>query len=185
VLGGWLTLAASWRWCLYVNVVFAAIAFTGASVTLVAPPRTQRPRLDLLGALLVCLGVTAVVLGCAAAYAKGWGSSAVWLRLASGGALLGLFLLQQKRASSPLLPLPILFDRNRGLAGLVAALAVDLDEARAQFLGCRFALFPVARAEVNGVPQGDEAARGGEAQAFVGARDQCVRHGLMTAWAHQ
>jgi len=124
VLGGWLMRVADWRFCLYVNVVFAAVALVGASLTLVAPRRTERPKLDLLGALLVGLGVTAVVLGCTSAYAEGWGSPAVLSRIGLGAALLGLFLLRQKHTSSPLLPLAILFDRNRALASLVAALAV-------------------------------------------------------------
>jgi MFS family permease len=84
VLGGWLMRVADWRWCLFVNVGFAAVAFAGASLTLVAPPRAERRQLDLLGALLVGLAVTAVVLGCAAAYAEGWDSTAVLSRLGLG-----------------------------------------------------------------------------------------------------
>ena len=49
LLGGVLTEYLSWRWCLYVNLIFAAVAVTGAALLLGRHPRTHRPRLDMPG----------------------------------------------------------------------------------------------------------------------------------------
>ncbi|HKU42792.1 MAG TPA: MFS transporter [Polyangiales bacterium] len=45
VLGGWLTESASWRWCLYVDVVLALLASLGARATLLPEPQTARQRI--------------------------------------------------------------------------------------------------------------------------------------------
>ncbi len=51
-----------WRWCLYVNLFFAAIAAVGARRC--CAPATHRPsRLDLLGVLLVSSGMFCIVYG--------------------------------------------------------------------------------------------------------------------------
>src|ERR1700746_1762768 len=49
VLGGLRTEYLSWRWCLYVNLFFAAIAAVGAVTLLHRQPSPGHPRLDLLG----------------------------------------------------------------------------------------------------------------------------------------
>ena len=49
LLGGLLTQYLDWRWCLYVNLVFAAAACAGAVLLLRRQPAGPRPRLDLPG----------------------------------------------------------------------------------------------------------------------------------------
>src|SRR6266704_5582236 len=56
ILGGLLTQYLSWRWTLYVNLLFAAIAVAGA-VAWMQPSRPDvRPRMDWRGAVLACAG---------------------------------------------------------------------------------------------------------------------------------
>jgi MFS family permease len=72
LLGGALTEYLSWRWCLYVNLVFAAVAFIGGVLLLSRQPSPARPRLDIPGVLLVCSGVFCLVYGFSNAATHNW-----------------------------------------------------------------------------------------------------------------
>lgn len=122
-MGGLLTEYLDWRWCLYVNVPIAAPAFLGAAVFLPDRPDRGGARLDVPGVLLGCGGLVAIVYGCREAQPRGWGDALVLVLLCGGAALLALFAVWQSRAPYPLLPLPIVRNRNRGGALLTMALA--------------------------------------------------------------
>src|ERR1700734_3375859 len=47
LLGGVLTEYLSWRWTLYVNLIFAGVAFTGGAVLLARQPSQIKPKLDI------------------------------------------------------------------------------------------------------------------------------------------
>ncbi|HEV2257079.1 MAG TPA: MFS transporter, partial [Streptosporangiaceae bacterium] len=49
LLGGALTEYLSWRWTLYVNLIFAGVAFAGGALLLTRQPSRARPRLDIPG----------------------------------------------------------------------------------------------------------------------------------------
>jgi EmrB/QacA subfamily drug resistance transporter len=119
LLGGLLTQYLSWRWCLYVNLLFAGIAAAGA-LMLLAHERggRERTRLDLPGAALVSGGMFALVYGFSNAANHTWGTPSSWGFLAAGTALLTAFVLWQARAPEPLLPLRVVADRNRAGAYL-------------------------------------------------------------------
>jgi EmrB/QacA subfamily drug resistance transporter len=115
LLGGVLTEYFSWRWNLYINVVIAAVAVVGAVFFVTSVKRTgPRPKLDIPGALLVCSALFALVFGLSNAETDGWDSPLSWGMLVASGVLLIVFVLWQRRASHPLLPLSIVLDRNRG-----------------------------------------------------------------------
>jgi EmrB/QacA subfamily drug resistance transporter len=114
LLGGALTQYADWRWCMYVNVVFAAVALVGA-VTLLPTHRSgQRPHLDLGGTVTASGGLFCIVFGFGTAETDGWTSWVVYAFLAGGVVLLGAFVAIQRRVAAPLLPLRVLLDRHRG-----------------------------------------------------------------------
>ncbi|SEO64885.1 MFS transporter [Actinacidiphila rubida] len=123
LLGGVLTEHLSWRWTLYVNLIFAVIAFAGGLVFLRKGAPADRPRLDLPGTVLVTAGLFGLVYGFSNADSHGWGSAMTWGFLVLGGVLLAAFSWWQTRAEHPLLPLRVLLDRNRGASFTVLAIS--------------------------------------------------------------
>jgi EmrB/QacA subfamily drug resistance transporter len=114
LLGGALTQALSWRWTMYVNLVFAIPAAIAAVGLVASEARGARPRLDIPGALTASAGVFALVYGFSQAERHGWGSTSTLAFLAGGLVLLAAFVAIQRRVANPLLPLSVVLDRNRG-----------------------------------------------------------------------
>jgi EmrB/QacA subfamily drug resistance transporter len=118
VLGGILTEYLSWRWSLYVNLIFAGLAGTGAVLLLRRQPSRTGSRLDLPGVVLVSAAMFCIVYGFSNAASHNWHTPSTWGFLAAGVALLAGFAFWQARAASPLLPPRVVADRNRGAAYL-------------------------------------------------------------------
>ncbi|MEV6912498.1 MFS transporter [Amycolatopsis sp. NPDC051071] len=115
LLGGVLTEYLDWRWSMYVNIVFAVIAFAGSAVLLKnAETDGPRPKLDIPGTITASVGFFGLVYGFANAERDSWSSISVWGFLAAGVVLLTAFVVIQQRAEHPLLPLRVLLDRDRG-----------------------------------------------------------------------
>jgi EmrB/QacA subfamily drug resistance transporter len=123
LLGGLLTEHLSWRWTLYVNLAFAAVATAGGLMLLRRGAPARRPKLDLPGTVLASAGLFSLVFGFSNAEQHGWTSPWTWGLLAAALVVLAAFLRWQTRARHPLLPLRILADRDRGAAFLMVALA--------------------------------------------------------------
>ncbi|MEO6879392.1 MAG: MFS transporter [Mycobacteriaceae bacterium] len=114
VLGGFLTEWLSWRWCLYVNLVFAVLAVAGALTWMTASRAPQRPKLDIPGTVLASLGLFSLVFGFSHAATDGWVDTLTLSSLVAGVVLLVVFVVVQQRVSAPLLPLRVVTDRVRG-----------------------------------------------------------------------
>jgi EmrB/QacA subfamily drug resistance transporter len=118
LLGGVLTSYLSWRWCLYINLVFAGAAVAGGAVLLKRQPRQVGARLDVPGVIAVSGGVFCLVYGFSNAAMHSWGTPSTYGFLAVGAVLLVAFAVWQGRAAHPLLPPRVVLDRNRGGAYL-------------------------------------------------------------------
>jgi EmrB/QacA subfamily drug resistance transporter len=118
LLGGILVQYLNWRWCMFVNVGFAATALVGASVLLRPDATPNRPTLDVPGIALVSAGLFGLVFGFSHASTAGWSNTTTLGFIAAGTVLLVGFTYRQTRASSPVLPLRVVLDRNRGAAYL-------------------------------------------------------------------
>jgi EmrB/QacA subfamily drug resistance transporter len=114
ILGGALTQYLSWRYTLYVNLVFAVIAIVGALVYIRSTRSANRPRMDWPGAILACAGLFLVVFGFSHAETAGWTAALTIGSLVAGAAVLAGFVLAEQRVSHPLLPLHVILDRTRG-----------------------------------------------------------------------
>ena len=117
LLGGFLTEYFDWRWNLTINVFIAAIALVGAALFVShSLPAVPRPKLDIPGVILVSLGLFGIVWGFSRAESDGWDAPDVWITLVVAALLLVAFVLWQRRAAHPLLPLAVVLDRDRGTA---------------------------------------------------------------------
>jgi EmrB/QacA subfamily drug resistance transporter len=114
VLGGILTSYVSWRWTLFVNLVIGAVAVTGAALLLSNSRAAERPHLDIPGLLTATAGLFALVYGFSHAETTSWGDTYTIGSLVAAAVLLTAFVVIERRASQPLLPLRIVADRNRG-----------------------------------------------------------------------
>jgi EmrB/QacA subfamily drug resistance transporter len=125
ILGGLLTEYASWRWCLLVNVPFG-IATALAALPVVKESKAHgNTKYDIPGAVLVTGGLMAIVYGFteAAKPENGWSGSTTLTLLIGGVALLVAFAFVELRSANPLLPVRVVWNRNRGGSFLASLLA--------------------------------------------------------------
>jgi EmrB/QacA subfamily drug resistance transporter len=118
VVGGLVSEASRWRWVFYINLPIGLVAMLALLICLPANLSAATGRwaglaslrqIDLLGALLCAAATICLILGLT------WGSEreAAWVSapvlgmLGGGAALLGLFLLAERAAGEPILPLDL------------------------------------------------------------------------------
>jgi len=124
VLGGALT-EYSWRWTLLINVPIAIIAALGALREVKESRAEGQRRYDIWGALAITAGLLALVYGFTRAESDGWASPVTLSLLSAGIVLLSAFVLVERYSATPLLPLRVVLDRNRG-GSFLASLLVGI-----------------------------------------------------------
>ncbi|MEU7891346.1 MDR family MFS transporter [Nonomuraea sp. NPDC049152] len=116
VLGGYLTERFDWRWIFYINLPIGVVALAVAATVLRLPRRTSPHRIDwlgftLIGGVLTCLTLFAAWGGTVHAW-----TSPVIIGLGVGAAaLLALFVVVERSAAEPVLPLHLFRDRTFAL----------------------------------------------------------------------
>jgi len=114
LLGGVLTELLSWRWSLYVNLLFALPAALMAWRLVVNEADPDRPPLDVAGTLTATAGLFALVYGLANSETRSWGDPVTVVMLVAAVMLLAAFVAIESRVAHPLLPLRVVRDRTRG-----------------------------------------------------------------------
>jgi EmrB/QacA subfamily drug resistance transporter len=107
-LGGWLITVYSWRLVFFINIplAIAVVAIAARHVPESRAPWTGKP-LDVAGGLTVTAGLVGLTYGLIEGPARGWSSPAVVVSLVAGIALLAAFVLVERHAAEPLLPLEL------------------------------------------------------------------------------
>jgi len=114
IMGGVLTQYTTWRWCLFVNIFIAAIAFALAVPIVKESKAHGNTKYDIPGTLMSSIGLGALVFGFTEAAKSGWASTAALASFGIAAVLLVGFVVLESRLTNPLLPLRVVWHRNRG-----------------------------------------------------------------------
>ena len=106
VLGGWFADGPGWQWIFFMNIPLGIVALVITSAALKMPHVRRDHSIDYLGAAVVVASVCSILLYTAwAGPQRGW-TSGIGLALLGGGLLLAaLFVLVERRASEPIIPM--------------------------------------------------------------------------------
>ncbi|MEZ0075412.1 MDR family MFS transporter [Planotetraspora sp. GP83] len=125
LVGGFITDHLNWRWAFYVNLPLGGVALLWLVLKLHLPKYRTEHRIDWLGAAVLTVGITALVLITSwggQAHGYPWGSWQILALAAVAVVALGLFIPIERRAAEPVMPLHVFRDRNFSLISLVGFL---------------------------------------------------------------
>jgi EmrB/QacA subfamily drug resistance transporter len=122
VVGGWLIEQASWRWAFWLNLPLAVVVLI-VLYWRVPESRDRTPaHLDLAGAAIVTVGLGLLVFGLVEASRRGVGDPIVFGTLIGGAIGLASFVLYERQARSPMMPLSLFQSRTFTGANLLTLL---------------------------------------------------------------
>ena len=124
LVGGTITDNLGWRWSFYINLPLGAVALAMITIVLHLPAKKRSGvKVDYLGAALLTVGITAIVLVTTwggTEYA--WSSAMIMELIAIGVAALVGFVIVQTKAPEPIMPLHIFRNRNFTLMSVIGFL---------------------------------------------------------------
>jgi EmrB/QacA subfamily drug resistance transporter len=127
LLGGILTSGPGWRWVFFVNVpVGVAVLVALPFVVPDRRPTGGRPRIDVLGALLVTAGTGGGIYGLINVGNHGWTAPSTLGPLAAALALYAVFALAERALAQPLMDIRILTRRPVSAGAFLMLIATGL-----------------------------------------------------------
>lgn len=128
LLGGFFTEGPGWRWALWFNIPVCLLAMTVAVLYLHLPRRGSGARLDIPGILLMVIATTSLILLTTwGGHEYAWSSPTI-LGLSAAFVVCAIaFIVVERRADHPLIPMSLFAARNFSLAtaaGLIIGVAM-------------------------------------------------------------
>jgi EmrB/QacA subfamily drug resistance transporter len=136
MLGGGLTELLGWRWTQFVNVPIALLGVVAVWRTVPDPTKAvTRPRIDYLGIVTLSAALVALLLTIDQVAAWGWEDWRIRLGLVAATALLGVFVVIERRmGEAALVPVDIIRIRAVAIVSLVKILFAPAYSAALLFL---------------------------------------------------
>src|SRR5215470_9871206 len=123
LVGGYITETLSWRWIFYINMPIGGAALAYIYAMLHLPRNRVAHKIDYLGAAVLAVGATAIVLVTTwggSQYA--WGSAPILSLIVVGVAAVAAFIWAENKAVEPILPMHVFKNRNFTLASSMSFL---------------------------------------------------------------
>jgi EmrB/QacA subfamily drug resistance transporter len=125
LVGGWFVVHLSWRWVFYINLPIGVVTLTVIALVLHLPVQRRPHEIDFLGAGLITLAATSLVLlTTLGGTTYPWLSGPILSLAAAGVALTAAFVAVERRATEPIMPLALVRNRVVALASAIGFVAL-------------------------------------------------------------
>ncbi|MEO3744328.1 MDR family MFS transporter [Plantactinospora sp. B5E13] len=123
LVGGFITDHLSWRWAFYVNLPLGGVALLLLATRMHLPKYRTEHRIDWLGAALLSVGITAIVLVTTwGGNEYAWASAQILGLVALAVVTLVAFAIVERRVAEPILPLWLFANRNFAVISIIGFL---------------------------------------------------------------